>query len=263
MSVADNVAFGPRRRGASRADAAARAAEALALVGLAGFGDRFPRQLSGGQQQRVALARAIVNKPKLLLLDEPLSALDLKLRKRVQIELKNLQEKLGIAFVFVTHDQEEAMTMANRIVVMNHGRIEQTGRGQDIYRAPLTRFVADFIGDANLLPCKVTDNGRQLQLPFGDSIVMTKPTSRGDVVAMLRPENIVLLNEAKADGLSTTPARVETIIHVGSHVLVTLKCGDTALTCRLGGALPPYVAEGAQIFAGFRPSDLHLIAEAP
>src|SRR5690606_5464492 len=120
--------------------------ESLDLVGLAHLSDRYPRQMSGGQQQRVALARAIVNKPKLLLLDEPLSALDLKLRKRMQLELKHLQEKLGIAFIFVTHDQEEAMSMADRIVVMNAGRIEQAGSGTDIYLRPRTRFVAEFIG---------------------------------------------------------------------------------------------------------------------
>ncbi len=127
MNVRENVAYGPRRHGASRAEAAARAAEALSLVGLDGFAERYPRQLSGGQQQRVALARAIVNRPRLLLLDEPLSALDLKLRKRMQLELKHLQERLGIAFVFVTHDQEEAMTVADRLVVMDAGRIEQVG----------------------------------------------------------------------------------------------------------------------------------------
>ncbi len=260
MSVAENVAYGPRRRGASRNDAAARAKEALDLVGLSSFGDRFPRQLSGGQQQRVALARAIVNKPKLLLLDEPLSALDLKLRKRMQIELKLLQEKLGIAFVFVTHDQEEALTMADRVVVMNQGHIEQIGRGQDIYRAPLTRFVADFIGDTNLLPCKTTGDGR-LVLSLG-AIEISRPDipAGRDLVAMLRPENIALLKDANAEGLSATPAIIEDVIHVGSHVLVTLTSGGIALTCRLSGAVPSHVVKGARVFAGFRPADLHLIA---
>jgi spermidine/putrescine transport system ATP-binding protein len=159
MSVADNVAFGPRRKGASRAEALVLAEESLDLVGLSGFGERFPSQLSGGQQQRVALARALVNRPKLLLLDEPLSALDLKLRRRVQGELKQIQHRLGIAFLFVTHDQEEAMSMADRIVLMNRGRIEQVGRGQDIYAKPATRFAADFIGDANLLEVERRGDG--------------------------------------------------------------------------------------------------------
>ncbi len=261
MSVTENVAYGPRRKGTSRAEASNRAAEALELVGLSGFGDRFPRQLSGGQQQRVALARAIVNKPKLLLLDEPLSALDLKLRKRVQIELKHLQEKLGIAFVFVTHDQEEALTMADRVVVMNRGRIEQIGRGQDIYRAPETRFVADFIGDANLLPGKLRADGR-VELALGAITLAAPNASAGaEPVAVLRPEAIAILKDALADGLSTVPAVVEDVIHVGSHVVVTLRSGGLPLTCRLSGALPPHVVEGASVFLGFRPSDLHLIAE--
>jgi spermidine/putrescine transport system ATP-binding protein len=261
MSVAENVAYGPRRQGVAGAEAKDRAADALALVGLADFGERYPRQLSGGQQQRVALARAIVNKPKLLLLDEPLSALDLKLRKRVQIELKHLQEKLGIAFVFVTHDQEEAMTMADRVVVMNRGRIEQIGRGQDIYRAPRTRFVADFIGEANLLPGEVMCDGR-IALALGPVVPAQPQCGAGaKPVAVLRPEAISLLTEPWADELSTVPAVVEDVIHVGSHVLVTLRAGDTLLTCRVGGAVPPHVAKGTHLFAGFRPGDLHVIAD--
>ena len=142
LSVVENVAYGPRRKGMAKRTALLEAENTLSLVGLDGFSARFPRELSGGQQQRVALARAIVNKPKILLLDEPLSALDLKLRKRMQVELKQLQEKLGITFVFVTHDQEEAMSMADRIVVMNAGRIEQIGLGDEIYQRPATRFLS-------------------------------------------------------------------------------------------------------------------------
>jgi spermidine/putrescine transport system ATP-binding protein len=258
MNVRDNVAYGPRRRGATRPDAAEQALQALSLVGLSSFSDRFPRALSGGQQQRVALARAIVNKPKLLLLDEPLSALDLKLRKRVQIELKSLQEKLGIAFIFVTHDQGEALVMADRLAVMNEGRIEQTGRGQDLYRAPATRFVADFIGDVNFLPCRRTTSGVTLALN-GAAISKSDVPPSGDLVAVLRPEHVTLLKNKDADGFLTAPATVESVIHVGSHVLVTLRSGDTALTCRLSGSVPPHVAAGAHVFAGFRPADLHLI----
>jgi spermidine/putrescine transport system ATP-binding protein len=159
MTVADNVAYGPRRRGVARGEIQGIVQAALALVELTGFESRMPRELSGGQQQRVALARAIVNKPRLLLLDEPLAALDLKLRRQMQLELKHLQAKLGIAFVFVTHDQEEAMTMADQIVVMNRGRIEQSGSAAEIYTRPSTIFVADFIGEANLLPMR-SDGGR-------------------------------------------------------------------------------------------------------
>ncbi len=258
LSVADNVAYGPRRHGASRAEAAERAREALALVGLAEFGDRFPQELSGGQQQRVALARAIVNKPMLLLLDEPLSALDLKLRKRMQLELKQLQEKLGIAFIFVTHDQEEAMTMADRIVVMNGGRIEQIGRGQDIYRAPRSRFVADFIGEANILPCRRLADGR-VALSLG-SVTLPAPglPAGADLVAILRPEDVTLSAAATEGSIAAT---VEDVIHVGSHVVVTLRSGEVSLTCRLGGgAVPGHVAAGARVFAAFDPARLHVVA---
>ncbi len=258
LSVAENVAYGPRRAGVPRKQAAARALEALELVGLAGFGERLPRDLSGGQQQRVALARAIVNKPKLLLLDEPLSALDLKLRKRVQIELKQLQALLGIAFVFVTHDQEEALTLADRVVVMNQGRIEQIGRGQDLYHTPRTRFVADFIGDANLLPVIAHPAGG-IQLALGGPVIAGHAAPTGAAPeALLRPEQITLL-AAPAEGLICLPAVVEDVIHVGSHVLVRLRCGDGTLACRLSGSVPAHVVTGGAVFAAFRPADLHLI----
>jgi len=261
MSVADNVAYGPRRKGATKKEALLRAAEALDLVGLSGFADRFPRQLSGGQQQRVALARAIVNRPKLLLLDEPLSALDLKLRKRVQIELKHLQEKLGIAFVFVTHDQEEALTMADRVVVMSGGRIEQVGRGEEIYRAPATRFVADFIGDANLLPCSILPDG-SLMTDVGSLRINPKiPPKSGALVAVLRPEQVSLLPDGPMEGLSTAPAVVEDVIHVGSHVIVNVRVGDVVIASRVSGPLPARVVAGARVHVGFRPDDLHLIAD--
>src|SRR5262249_21368414 len=144
-TVRDNIAYGPRRQGMRSSTIGEMVNEALAMVGMEGYGDRYPAQLSGGQQQRVALARAIVNRPKVLLLDEPLGALDLKLRKRMQIELKRLHEKLGIGFLYVTHDQEEALVMADRIAVMRAGEIVQLGSGEEIYRRPNSRYVADFI----------------------------------------------------------------------------------------------------------------------
>ncbi|MDR3034616.1 MAG: spermidine/putrescine ABC transporter ATP-binding protein, partial [Kitasatospora sp.] len=155
MTVQDNVAFGLRRKGVSKADSGRRAAEMLELVELTGRGDSRPRELSGGQQQRVALARALVNHPRALLLDEPLGALDLKLRQAMQIELKRIQREVGITFVYVTHDQNEALTMSDRLAVMNDGRIEQEGKPQEIYEQPATRFVAGFIGTSNLLSGRV------------------------------------------------------------------------------------------------------------
>ncbi|GAB5463938.1 ABC transporter ATP-binding protein [Hoeflea alexandrii] len=157
LNVADNVAYGLMIRGAGKAERTREAEAALEMVKLPGYGARKPGQLSGGQRQRVALARALVNKPKVLLLDEPLGALDLKLREQMQEELKVLQKALGITFVFVTHDQGEALSMADRIAVFNEGRIMQTGTPEEIYRRPRTRFVADFVGSSNVLSPQLTE----------------------------------------------------------------------------------------------------------
>ncbi len=257
MSVAENVAYGPRRQGVARDEAAKRAAEALELVGLAGFGERLPAQLSGGQQQRVALARAIVNRPQLLLLDEPLSALDLKLRKKVQGELKQIQHRLGIAFLFVTHDQEEAMTMADRIVLMNRGRIEQIGRGQDIYARPATRFAADFIGDANLLAVNRRSDGSFLLLD-GAIILPATDAPQGELTGVLRPEDILVTTEPVAERLAL-PAVVSDIVHVGSHASVALTVGGSTLIARLAPSALAGVSVGQPVFANIRLSDLRLV----
>ena len=174
MSVAQNVAFGLERRGIGRTEVRARVREVLELVDLGGREDRRPKQLSGGQQQRVALARAIVNNPRVLLLDEPLGALDLKLRKQMQLELKRIQNEVGITFVHVTHDQEEAMTMADTIAVMNSGRIEQLGTPADLYERPATAFVAGFLGKSNLLDGTITGEG---QIDLVDGTVIQAPTN--------------------------------------------------------------------------------------
>ena len=174
MTAIENVAFGPRRQGLAAGEIESRVKAALAMVGLEALAGRYPRELSGGQQQRVALARAIVNQPDVLLLDEPLGALDLKLRKRMQLELKRLHQQLGMTFLFVTHDQEEALAMADRIAVMREGSIVQLGGGEEIYRNPATRYVADFIGEANLLACRIGAGGtvqlwRRTDRPFPTS----------------------------------------------------------------------------------------------
>jgi spermidine/putrescine transport system ATP-binding protein len=219
LTVAQNVAFGPRRSGVERKVVVEIVDESLATVGMAGYADRFPSQLSGGQQQRVALARAIANKPKVLLLDEPLGALDLKLRKQMQIELKALQQQLGITFIFVTHDQEEALVMADRIAVMNSGRIAQIGRGRDIYHAPTERYVADFIGDANLIACKVSstrtlvsDNGA-LEFDVSHSAPIGS-----NATYLLRPEAIALASGSTptVEGLISVRAKVRDVVFVGN-----------------------------------------------
>ncbi|MEY5016991.1 MAG: hypothetical protein RL431_40, partial [Actinomycetota bacterium] len=170
MSVLENVAYGLRVRGINLAERTKQAADALEMVRLGGYGDRKPSQLSGGQRQRVALARAIVVQPKVLLLDEPLGALDLKLREQMQVELKEIQRKLGITFIFVTHDQEEALVMSDRIAVMNRGKVEQVGPAEDVYELPKTPFVAKFLGDSNLIPATALEP-RRVRTPLGEFVL--------------------------------------------------------------------------------------------
>jgi len=205
MSVLDNVMFGLRMAKVARAEARRRALEALELVRLPGVADRKPAQLSGGQRQRVALARALVNRPAVLLLDEPLGALDLKLRKAMQLELKTLQQQVGITFVYVTHDQEEALTMADRIAVMEGGKALQVGTPEAVYERPTSRFVADFIGETNLVPGVLLgrdgtgvsvrlDDGRAIPAVLRDETLAPGQA----VVVALRPEKIEV--RARADG---------------------------------------------------------------
>jgi spermidine/putrescine transport system ATP-binding protein len=192
LSIYENVAFGLRRRRVKGEELKRRVLEALELVGLGGLERRRPRQLSGGQQQRIALARALINRPRVLLLDEPLGALDLKLRKQMQLELKRIQHEVAITFIHVTHDQEEAMTMADEIVVMNHGRIEQSGTPTELYEHPTTPFVANFLGVSNLLSGIVTGPGR---VRLGDGTTVAVPedvlAGRSEAVEIgIRPEKI-------------------------------------------------------------------------
>jgi spermidine/putrescine transport system ATP-binding protein len=201
MSVADNVAFGPRSKKLDDAEVRRRVGEMLEVVRLTEFAHRRPSQLSGGQQQRVALARALVNYPSALLLDEPLAALDLKLREAMQIELKRIQRDVGITFVFVTHDQGEALTMSDRIAVMSEGVVEQIGSSADIYSRPESLFVAGFIGSANLLPATVASSdgsgtrvdivgGGQTVVPVGNSASNVSLATGAQVTVVLRPEHV-------------------------------------------------------------------------
>jgi spermidine/putrescine transport system ATP-binding protein len=192
LTVFENVAFGLRRKGVKKGELGKQVEEMLRIVGLAGYGSRKPRQLSGGQQQRVALARALVNRPRVLLLDEPLGALDLKLRKEMQLELKRIQHEMGFTFVHVTHDQEEAMTMADWIVVMNSGRIEQLGEPAELYEHPRTPFVANFLGVSNLLP-GVVAGPDSVKLESGE-VLHVSPSAlggrTGHVSVGIRPEKL-------------------------------------------------------------------------
>ena len=202
LSIFDNVAFGLRRKKVNEDEVKTRVAEILELVELGGFGKRRPNQVSGGQAQRVALARALVNRPAVLLLDEPLGALDLKLRKQMQVELKRIQQEVGITFIYVTHDQEEAMTMSDRIAVMNRGRYEQLGEPESLYERPTTRFVAGFLGVSNLLPgSSEGTEGEQAVIRLADDTRVRVPRSRvervdGPFEVGVRPEKIRLYEPA-------------------------------------------------------------------
>ena len=197
LTIFENVAFGLRRKGMKDKDVKGRVGEMLELVELPGFERRKPTQISGGQAQRVALARALINKPAVLLLDEPLGALDLKLRKQMQVELKRIQQEVGITFIYVTHDQEEAMTMSDRIAVMNKGRYEQLGDPESLYERPTTRFVAGFLGVSNLLPGTVEGtDGAYAAIRLGDDTVVRVPSGlvgpAGAIAVGIRPEKIRL-----------------------------------------------------------------------
>ncbi len=230
MSVLQNVMFGLRMAKVPTAEAKQRAVDALALVQLPQVAERKPNQLSGGQRQRVALARALVNRPAVLLLDEPLGALDLKLRKTMQFELKQMQREVGITFIFVTHDQEEAITMADRVAVMSAGKVLQTGRPDEIYEAPANRFVADFIGETNFLEGKLTSkNGDTgvLELPDGRKLVARLKghdlALGADASIAIRPEKISLQpaeeRVSSADGVTRLEGEIAEAYYIGTDTL--------------------------------------------
>jgi spermidine/putrescine transport system ATP-binding protein len=270
LSVEANVAFGLKRKKVGKDEIATRVAAELERVGLAADAKRRPAQLSGGMQQRVALARALVNLPKVLLLDEPLGALDLKLRKGLQVELKRIQREVGITFVYVTHDQEEALTMSDRIAVMNRGRVEQIGVPEDVYERPATTFVAGFIGVSNLMPATVSgpgnvrlDSGPELRGNTGDL------TSGEGCYAVVRPEKLrVEPVDAPADGQPRVEGLVESSLYLGTatQIVVGLNDGvrmtvlipnaDEAERQRLPGG-------GARVALSWDPEHMHMVRESP
>jgi spermidine/putrescine transport system ATP-binding protein len=234
LSVYDNVAFGLRRKKVPAKEVERRVVEALELVSLAGYGKRRRSQLSGGQQQRVALARALVNRPQVLLLDEPLGALDLKLRKQMQLELKRIQKEVGITFVFVTHDQEEAMTISDRIAVMNNGKIEQLGRPEDVYERPATVFVAEFLGASNLLEgtYRGTDAGwGQVELANGVRIRIPVERDRRDGESLrvgVRPEKIQVfpVGTEPPASMNVVPATLRSAVFAGVSFQYFFQTGE-------------------------------------
>jgi putative spermidine/putrescine transport system ATP-binding protein len=270
-TVAENIGFGLRMRRIGRSEIARRVDEAMQMVRLDGLGDRRPAQLSGGQRQRVALARALVIRPSLLLLDEPLSNLDLKLREEMRIEISSLQRRLGIATVFVTHDQEEALTMSDRIAVMQGGAIEQIGTARDIYEAPASAFVATFIGTTNLVRSTVAARADdaaivRLATPAGPALVASPGHLQvgAEVLLTIRPERLKLAKPADApDGVTAWPAQVMRLIYLGGRTEIHLRLqdGGTAVAYLVNEGSIPW-REGETVAAWFRSGDAWVLPAA-
>jgi spermidine/putrescine transport system ATP-binding protein len=257
MSISGNVAFGLERKKVAKGEVKGRVREILDLVGLGEFGNRKPRQLSGGQQQRVALARALVNHPRVLLLDEPLGALDLKLRKQMQLELKRIQHEVGITFVHVTHDQEEAMTMADTIAVMNRGHIEQLGPPEELYERPGTAFVAGFLGISNML-AGVVESADAVRLHDGTIVHAQVDGKSGSVAAGVRPEKITI---GEAGGSNTLAGRIAETAYIGvaTQVVVDTPAGVVhvfAQNIDSGGRIP---APGSHVTLSWSPESTFVV----
>nr|WP_245215976.1 ABC transporter ATP-binding protein [Pararoseomonas baculiformis] len=258
-----NVMFPLQMRKMPKARATEKARAMLALVGLERFAERHPREMSGGQQQRVALARALVFDPALLLLDEPLGALDKNLRENLQIEIKRIQRSLGVTTIFVTHDQSEAMAMSDRIVVFEGGRIQQAGTPLQVYDRPVNEFVARFVGDSNLLPLHLTDPASGLGEIAGIGPVRLPPQPARQpgerATLLLRPE---VLGLAQPGASNTCRMRVETVVHFGDSALLIGDAGGTALRARLPGQAAQGISERAEIALSWNPAAGHLIPAA-
>ena len=272
LNVREYVAYGLKRKRLDRREIDRRVGEELERVGLAGEANRRPNQLSGGQQQRVALARAVVNLPKVLLLDEPLGALDLKLRKGLQIELKRIQREVGITFVYVTHDQEEALTMSDRIAVMNLGVVEQIARPEEVYERPATTFVAGFIGVSNLMPGTVASvNGETatVRLDAGVEVQAGKNgLSAGEEChAVVRPEKLIIHRVDDGARGPSVEGMVESSLYLGTATQIVVRLpGDVRMTVLVPNAdeaerqrLP---GGGAAVRLGWAPEHIHLVRES-
>lgn len=262
-TVAENVAFGLKYRDVAKSDIPAKVKAALDLVQLPDVGHRYPKELSGGQQQRIALARAIVIEPDVLLLDEPLSALDANLREDMRVELKRIQARIGVTTVFVTHDQSEALAMSDQIVVMSAGRVEQVGAPEDVYNTPASEFVANFLGASNILEAKCTgtraDGDVTLEAPiFGQMTVPAAKAPRvegaGPAKLVVRAEKLLLSKEKAAEGVVSVPATVETVDYQGQAVRYFVRAGETQLQAINMIDGHPF-AEGSQINLHLRPQD--------
>jgi spermidine/putrescine transport system ATP-binding protein len=269
LSVKDNVAFGLKRKGVEKGEIARRVQQELERVGLAAEANRRPAQLSGGMQQRVALARALVNLPRVLLLDEPLGALDLKLRKGLQVELKKIQREVGITFVYVTHDQEEALTMSDRIAVMNRGKIEQIGDPETVYDRPTTTFVAGFIGVSNLMPGVIRKTGARGEVELDSGVNVTTEAEGFSVGerchAVVRPEKLAIGDGSRDD--PSVEGLVESSLYLGTATQLIVKlAGDVRMTVLVPNAneadrqrLP---GAGGNVKLSWAPDHMHVVKES-
>jgi putative spermidine/putrescine transport system ATP-binding protein len=266
MSVRDNIAFPLKMRGIPKTEIAERVSRVLDMVKLGAMADRKPMQLSGGQQQRVALARALVFEPQVVLMDEPLGALDKKLREQMQLDIRDLHRRLGLTIVFVTHDQDEALTMSDRIAVINHGRIEQIGTPKDIYDAPQTTFVAEFIGETNLLRCVIDEQtGDALRVTSESGLKLSAhagPRGVGDarVQVSIRPEAIRVNDPGIAKGPATNglTARIVDAVYFGDHLRLVATVGEQRLVIKSGRS--GRTAEvGDEVALSFAPSDVWVV----
>ncbi len=261
LDVAENIGFGLRRRKVPGPDIARRVGEMLALVRLDGYEKRKPNQLSGGQQQRVALARALVNRPNVLLLDEPLGALDLKLRRQLQIELKRIQAEVGITFVYVTHDQEEALTMSDRIAVMHAGKVEQLGTPEELYERPASRFVADFIGSTNLLRGTVESDG-SIRLTTGElaHVAHDGVVRDAEVEISIRPESIEFV---PPDAVGALRGHVTQAAYLGTNMSYQVRTAGgldlSVLVSKTGSRLPV----GSEVAVTWAPSEALVLGGKP
>jgi spermidine/putrescine transport system ATP-binding protein len=262
LTVFDNVAFGLRHRKLDKADLRRRVGEALELVRMTSFAKRRPGQLSGGQQQRVALARALVLNPAVLLLDEPLGALDAKLRRSLKVELKALQERIGITFLYVTHDQEEALTMSDRLAVMNAGRIVQIGTPREVYEEPAEAYVADFLGAANLMEVEVISAGA---VRLGDFALSAErcEAATGSAHAVIRPERVRIETHGSA-GDNRVPAMVERVVFLGAatQVMLRLAPGVPLQALIQNDGEQPDLAQGTPVHAYLPPDAMRVLAGA-
>jgi putative spermidine/putrescine transport system ATP-binding protein len=265
MTAANNVLFPLKMRGFPRHEIKARADKILDLVGLSQFAARYPRELSGGQQQRVALARGLVFNPDVVLLDEPLGALDKNLREQMQVEIKRIHREVGITMIYVTHDQTEAMTMSDRVAVFRNGRIEQVGSPLDVYNRPINRFVGEFIGDSNFFTGRF-DPARPgvVELAGIGPVQVAKDLAlpAGEVDLLIRPERLRLLPEGAAADNSFEMA-IEDVINYGDSILAIGNTGGLPLRARMAGGDHAMLQHGASLTLAWGPADAHVLARAP